>query len=293
MTRFGYLIEDVGDVAYRNQRQALTAAPRQLTAAQLDPHAAARAALFEFMIGNLDWDFLAGPAGADCCHNSKPIAALGATPRRRAGHSALAVRLRLFRLRRFPLRGPPEGIPIDRITDRFYRGYCVSSGEIASVIDEYRARRAEMTAVINGETRLTPQFRDKTLRFMDGFFALLDDPARVQREIVKHCSARRLPSRGGGQRALVRRAGFLGRRPPRPCPARRSGRGRRRAPGGEAQRQLMAAIDGAEGVALLDQEAVRIAAAAGAQYVGQDHAPSKRALTMVYCLVWRSQCGAL
>jgi hypothetical protein len=187
VTRFGYLIEDVGDVAYRNQRQALTAPPRQLTSAQLDPHAAARAALFEFMISNLDWDFLAGPAGEDCCHNSKPIAALGATAADARGIAPLPFDYDYSGFVDSPYAGPPEGIPVQRTTDRYYRGYCISSGEIALVIDEFRARRAEMLAVINGETRLTPQFRDKTLRFLDGFFAMLDDPARVQREIVKHC----------------------------------------------------------------------------------------------------------
>jgi hypothetical protein len=186
-TRFGYLIEDVGDVADRNQRELLTAGPRQLTAAQLDPRAAARAALFEFMIANLDWDFLAGPAGADCCHNSRPLVAPGAKATDARGIAPLPYDFDYSGFVDSPYAGPPEGIPVERITDRYYRGHCVSTGEIASVVDEYRARRAEMTAVINGEGRLTAPFRDKTLRFMDGFFALLDDPARVQREIVKHC----------------------------------------------------------------------------------------------------------
>ena len=35
--------------------------------------------------------------------------------------------------------------------------------------------------------RLDPKFRAKTVRFMDGFFATLDDPARVQSQIIKHC----------------------------------------------------------------------------------------------------------
>ena len=187
VTRFGYLIEDVGDAAYRNHRQALTAAARQLTTAQLDPHAAAQAAVFEFMIGNLDWDFLAGPAGADCCHNSKPIAALDATAADARDIAPLPFDYDYSGYVDSPYAGPPEGIPVERITDRFYRGYCVSTPEIAAVIGEYRAHRAEMMAVINGEARLTPQFRDKTLRFLDSFVALLDDPARVQREIVKHC----------------------------------------------------------------------------------------------------------
>ena len=86
-----------------------------------------------------------------------------------------------------PSAGPPPGVPIDKNTDRYYRGYCVSTGELPSVIDEYRARRADMMTLINTEPHLNPQFRAKAARFIDGFFALLDDPGRVQRELIKHC----------------------------------------------------------------------------------------------------------
>jgi hypothetical protein len=187
VTRFGYLIEDAGDVADRNQREVLTAASRQLTPAQLDPHAAARAAVFEFMIGNLDWDFLAAPAGTDCCHNSRLIGEPGATPATAKGVAPLPYDFDYSGFVDSPYAGPPEGIPVDRVTDRYYRGYCASAGGIASVVDEYRAHRADMLAIINNEARLTSEFRAKTARFMDAFFALLDNPGQVQRELVKHC----------------------------------------------------------------------------------------------------------
>ena len=80
VTRFGYLIEDINDLADRNHVERLTLASHQIKATQFDAHAAGRAALFEYMIGNLDWDFLAGPAGAECCHNSRFVAAKDTPP---------------------------------------------------------------------------------------------------------------------------------------------------------------------------------------------------------------------
>jgi hypothetical protein len=58
VTRFGYLIEDIGDVADRNGRDEVAGKTHEVSDAQLDPHAAGRAALFEYLIANLDWDFL-------------------------------------------------------------------------------------------------------------------------------------------------------------------------------------------------------------------------------------------
>jgi len=185
VSRFGYLIEDLDDVAERNHAKPLTLASHQINATQFDAHAAGRAALFEYMIGNLDWDFLAGPKGAECCHNSRFIAADDKAPLQ--GVVPIAYDFDFSGFVDSPYAGPPEGLPVTKLTQRLYRGYCVSSGEIPSVIKEFQGHRAEMMALINGDPRLEPRFKGKAARFMDGFFTLLDDPARVQKEIVQHC----------------------------------------------------------------------------------------------------------
>jgi hypothetical protein len=187
VTRFGFLIEDIDDVAGRNHRDKLTAKTRQVAIAQLDGRAAVRAALFEFMLGNLDWDQLAAPGNDDCCHNSRLIAAPGATP---ANASAVVPVPYDFDFSGFvdsPYAGPPPSIPIDRLTQRWYRGYCPNSVEVPAVVAEFQAHRAEMMALLNNEPRLNAAFRGKATKFLEGFFTLLDDPGRVQSQIVKHC----------------------------------------------------------------------------------------------------------
>jgi hypothetical protein len=185
VTRFGYVLEDLNDLADRNDVKALDLASKQFTPAQFDQHAAARAALFEFMIGNLDWDFTAGPKDTTCCHNSRPVAASDTPPLRDI--TPIPYDYDLSGLVDSPYAAPPEGIPLDRVTQRLYRGYCSSSAEIGPVIAEYRAHRAEITAVVTSEPRLDAYFRAKTVKFLDGFFSLIDDPGQVQRQIIKAC----------------------------------------------------------------------------------------------------------
>jgi len=185
VTRFGYLIEDADDVADRNNVKLLTLGSHQISAYQFEQHAAARAALFEYMISNLDWDFLAAAAGQECCHNSRFVAARDAAPLH--GVTPLIYDFDFSGFVDAPYASPPEGLPVHKTTERLYRGYCASSGEIPAVVAEFKAHRAEMMALIANQPRLDPKVAAKTARFMDGFFATLDDPAKVEASIVKHC----------------------------------------------------------------------------------------------------------
>lgn len=187
LKRFGFLIEDIDDVADRNKLKELEAASKQVKVSQLDPKAAGRGALLEYMISNLDWDFLAATAGADCCHNSRFLAAKGATPANATAVVPLPYDFDYSGLVDAPYAVVPESLRVTGVTDRLYRGYCVSTPEMPAVIDEFRSKRAQMMAVINNEPRLNPRFKAKASRFMDGFFAVLDDPAKVDAQIIKKC----------------------------------------------------------------------------------------------------------
>lgn len=187
VTRFGYLIEDIKSVAGRNNREELKGPSHMVSLGQLDARAASRAAMLEYMIGNLDWEFLASAPGETCCHNIRLLAAPNATPATARDVIPVPYDFDFTGFVDSPYAGPPAGIPIERLTERYFRGFCASSGEIPAVAQEYLARRAAMKALIDNQPQLTPSFRDKTDRFLDGFFAVLDDPARLQSQVIRHC----------------------------------------------------------------------------------------------------------
>lgn len=187
VTRFGYLIEDIKEVAGRNEREELAAASHQVSLAQLDAHATTRAAVLEYMIANLDWEFLASAPGQKCCHNIRLLAAPDAKPATARAVTPVPYDFDFSGFVDAPYAGPAPGIPIEKVTDRYFRGYCAMSGEIPSVAQEYLARRADMKALIDNQPRLTANFRDKADRFLEGFFATLNDPARLQSQLVRHC----------------------------------------------------------------------------------------------------------
>jgi hypothetical protein len=139
------------------------------------------------MIANLDWEFLASAPGQKCCHNIRLVAAPGATAATARAVTPVPYDYDFSGFVDAPYAGPAPGIPIESVTDRYFRGFCAQSGEIPAVAAEYLARRADMHALIDNQPQLTPRFRDKADRYLDGFFAVLEDPGRLQSQLVRHC----------------------------------------------------------------------------------------------------------
>lgn len=183
-TQFAFFIEDVDRMAQRNGRIELDVGPREVTHEQLDGDAGARYALFQFMIGNLDWDMRSGPEGEACCHNSKLIA------RARAPRSSVIPTPYDFDHSGFvsaPYAQPPPEIRVSNVRQRWYRGYCRHNDALAGATAQFRSRRAAMLALIEGETRLSAGRRATARRYIEDFFAILDDPAAVRRQIIDRC----------------------------------------------------------------------------------------------------------
>ena len=80
ISRIGYFLEDLSDVAHRNGLKVVHAGER-IPVSYLSPADAGRYALFEHLLANHDWSMRAGPVGKDCCHNAELVglAAPGAT----------------------------------------------------------------------------------------------------------------------------------------------------------------------------------------------------------------------
>lgn len=183
-SHFGFFIEDDDDLARRNNRVALDIQTRAARVSQLDGEAAARVALFQYMIGNLDWDMLESAQGRDCCHNVNLLA------RSETDWNGLVPVPYDFDFSGFvdtPYAGPPEGLPVNNVRTRLYRGYCVHNDHVPAAIALFQSRREAINAVIAGETRLSEQRRTTARRFIDGFYDVISDPNRVRRQIIDRC----------------------------------------------------------------------------------------------------------
>ena len=123
VSRVGYFLEDLSDVAKRNGTKE-THAPDRIPVDRLSSPDAARYALFQHMIANHDWSMRAGPAGQ------------GLLPQCRADRPAW----RRDRRSQFPTTSTspvivdralrdtvPTKLHISSVRQRVYRGYCINN----------------------------------------------------------------------------------------------------------------------------------------------------------------------
>jgi len=184
-TQFNFVIEDLDDVARRNNEMAaLDVLSNEVRSSQLHADTAAAYGLFQYMIGNLDWDMVSGHAGEECCHNSKLMAA---TAESRENVIPVPYDFDYSGFVNAPYAIPPEGLSVPNVRTRYYRGLCRHNDQVPAAAERIRARRDAIYAIVDGETRLNANTRRNARRYLEEFFATLDDPQRFQRQIIDRC----------------------------------------------------------------------------------------------------------
>ena len=168
ISRLGYFLEEFSDVAKRNE---MTAAhePSVISAALLDPTASARFAVFEYMISNYDWSMRAGPQGTECCHNSRLL-----NPGNGSQLMPVPYDFDYSGLVDAPYSTPPEGISINSVRQRTYRGYCAHLAAARAFAAQISPRRAEFLGVFATIPGLEPRQQRDAVNYLQGFFADLD-----------------------------------------------------------------------------------------------------------------------
>jgi hypothetical protein len=183
MTRYGFFIEDLGDVAKRNAMQQ-GKLPELIPINSLNPRSAALYALFQDMIANHDWSMRAGPKGKVCCHNAEMI-----TPARgvAAGAVPIPYDFDFSGLVNAPYATPPDQLHLSSVRERQYRGYCIHNGEAYAVAAQMRALKPQMFAALSSTPGLEPRTIQRATDFLDGFFDQIASNDTMQAKVLKTC----------------------------------------------------------------------------------------------------------
>lgn len=172
-TKPGLLIEDENRFA---ARRGLDVVPDpRIDRARYDQGALALVEVFQYFIGNSDWSAEAPPVDGDCCHNIVPFA------HQDGKLVPVPYDFDLAGIVREPEASPAPGLP------RLYRGPCRDLTVLQASFEPFLRQRSEITALFRGMSALDNKQTGSALRYIDDFYAVLADPARVQKVFRSEC----------------------------------------------------------------------------------------------------------
>lgn len=180
-SRLGFFIEDIDDVVKRNDHDRLRGV-NSIASSQLDPAAAARFAVFQYMISNLDWAMIASLPGEECCHNTRLVGVKGAT----TGLIPVPYDFDSSGLVDAPYAVPPDIIKVRNVRTRRYRGFCSHNEQAQAFATDLLTRRAVLVAILDTTPQLSEKSRRRAGNYLGDFFAQIGSPAQVA-NIMKTC----------------------------------------------------------------------------------------------------------
>jgi hypothetical protein len=133
--RPGFFTEHFARVASRTSRQYYE--PELLHMNEVDAQAMARHALFQYMIGNLDWSAVKS-------HN---VALFRAADGR---VSPAPFDFDYSGLVAAEYAAPPKGLKVSQVSTRLFRGYCVPGTDWDAIFEEFMSIRGALLEEING-----------------------------------------------------------------------------------------------------------------------------------------------
>ena len=171
-SRYAIFIEHENDVARRFGGRIVEL--QRILFDDLDAPTLNRMMLFEYMIGNTDFSIWA-------LHNvrlvQKPDRTLTAVPYD-------------FDLSGFvhaPYAMPDRRLGLRSVVDRMYRGPCRTTEQLDAVAAPFRAKRADMFALVESMKDLAPQARNEIKDYLDAFFRTIDKPESIRKTFVNGC----------------------------------------------------------------------------------------------------------
>lgn len=164
-TRWGFLIEDDDDVAKRNQ---MAEVKKGVEASQVDSLSMARLAVFEFMIGNIDWS-------VPYRHNIR--LAIGKRDKLPAvmpydfDHAALVDA---------PYAESADPSEKSDLPERVYRGPLYPGWLLKKVFAEFNTLKPGFYRTYETDKRLNRSYIKQTILFLDVFYTIINSPKAVR-----------------------------------------------------------------------------------------------------------------
>jgi hypothetical protein len=171
-SQYGFLLEDVDDMASRNKCKEVEGTPYNTEGT--DRRQMTLVALFEFMIGNSDWS-------VPNYHNIKlmrPVTDVVSLP------YTVPYDLNHCGLVNASYALPPEELGIKSVTERVYRGFPRSMEELEEAIAVFKDRKEKIWSLINNCEWLNNRYKKEVINYIDEFYKIIENKNAVKNTFI-------------------------------------------------------------------------------------------------------------
>lgn len=171
---YGILLEEEESMAKRNQME--TVEPKLLKPQQAENNSFLTMAVFQYMIGNTDWSTQYRQNLKFVVSNPKDLPMPVPYDFDHAG------------LVNAPYAQPAEELLMSSVTERRYRGYCVTDMKVFDpVIAKFNQLKEDFYKVYTSCTYLDAKTIKTATKFLDEFYETINSPKALQREFGYPC----------------------------------------------------------------------------------------------------------
>lgn len=170
---YGMLLEEEKQMAKRNGAVAVT---KKLQPDETERKSFLTMAVFEYLIGNTDWS-------VQYQQNIKLLAAdSNEVP------TAVAYDFDHAGLVNAPYAKPAEELLMNSVRERRYRGFCIADmTKFDGVIALYNHLKKDIYSLYSDCTLLNEKFVKATIKYLDEFYATINNPVKMQKEFNYPC----------------------------------------------------------------------------------------------------------
>ncbi|HEY2378482.1 MAG TPA: hypothetical protein VGH98_21055 [Gemmatimonadaceae bacterium] len=172
-TRYGFIEEEPAALVYRVGGMRMLG--QGAGAGDLDPRAAAIYFVFQYMIGNTDWS-VAGQ------HNSELVTS-------DSMYIPIAYDFDFSGAVNARYATPDSRLPIRRVRERLYRGYCLPNEVFGPTFELFRAKKDSIYALYHdpiGQLLKGDRVKE-TLEYFDEFYKTIGDRGDAKSQITDRC----------------------------------------------------------------------------------------------------------
>ena len=171
---YGILLEEEEQMAIRNLSFTMEKIGIRPEETQKDDFL--NMAVFEYMIGNTDWS-------VQFQQNIKLISvdstSLPTTVPYDFDHAGIV---------RAPYAKPAEELQMSSTRERRYRGYCIPDmNQFTEVFKTFNQLKDDFYGLYKSNSLLSSKYQDQTLKFLDKFYATINDPEKAQKAFSYPC----------------------------------------------------------------------------------------------------------